>query len=100
MGWQTVVWGCAILLFVTGDVATTAVGLELGLVETHPVGQTVLSSWGIAGLLALKALAVTGLWALAVAVRDDWAVGVPLGLAALGATLTAYNSLLIASVAA
>lgn len=97
---HAILWTLATALFVVGDLTTTAVGLELGLVETHPIGQSVIASAGPLGLLVPKLVAVGLCGALYVVVgrwRPRWAVGIPLGLAALGATLTAYNWLLLSS---
>lgn len=97
-------WGLGIYLFVVGDLATTAAGLRLGLSETHPVGQQLLATAaGPTALLVPKLLAVALCAALYVAVSrrsETWAVGVPVGLALTGAALTAWNGLLIVSVAA
>lgn len=62
------------------DIATTAYGLSVGLVERNPVIRHALESFGLAALAVAKAGAV----AFALAVRYAWpecALVVPLGLA-------------------
>lgn len=97
-------WGLGVYLFVVGDLSTTAVGLRLGLSETHPVGQQLLATAaGPTALLVPKLLAVALCAVLYVAVgrrSETWAVGVPVGLALTGAALTAWNGLLIMLTAA
>lgn len=93
-------WYLGVALFVAGDIVTTSIGLELGLVETQPVARAALASMGTAGLVALKlwaVVALVALYALVSRYRPRWAVGIPLGLVATGTALTAYNSLLIAA---
>ncbi|WP_254769502.1 DUF5658 family protein [Salinilacihabitans rarus] len=48
-----------------GDVVTTFLGLRLGLAESNPIARGAIDGWGMAGMFALKGLAV----AVAVACR-------------------------------
>lgn len=41
-----------------GDIVTTFVGLHLGLAESNPVARNAIYSYGLAGMIALKALAI------------------------------------------
>ncbi|WP_247731289.1 DUF5658 family protein [Halovivax limisalsi] len=41
-----------------GDVATTLVGLELGLAESNPIARSAIDGWGVLGMLTLKAGAI------------------------------------------
>ncbi|ELZ05784.1 hypothetical protein [Natrialba aegyptia] len=47
-----------VTLTVVGDLATTAVGLQLGLVESNPVGRAAIEGYGLVGILTLKAFAI------------------------------------------
>ncbi|WP_293032521.1 DUF5658 family protein [Natronococcus sp.] len=47
-----------VVLSLVGDVVTTFVGLQLGLAESNPIARNVIYSHGLAGMLALKAVAV------------------------------------------
>ncbi|WP_049923092.1 DUF5658 family protein [Halopiger djelfimassiliensis] len=40
------------------DIVTTVVGLRLGLAESNPVARGALEGYGLAGMIALKAVAV------------------------------------------
>ena len=51
---ERLLWG-VVALSLIGDVATTLVGLHLGLVEANPVARSAVDGWGLAGLFALKA---------------------------------------------
>jgi len=85
-------WACAVVLFVGGDLATTLVGLRLAAVtETAPVAAAAVAAYGFGSLVALK-LATVGVagaaWRLA---PDPASAGIPLGLAALGGVVSAWN---------
>ncbi|WP_160067226.1 DUF5658 family protein [Natronorubrum halalkaliphilum] len=45
-------------LSLVGDIVTTFVGLHLGLAESNPVARSAIEGYGLAGMLALKALAI------------------------------------------
>ena len=47
-----------VALSLVGDVVTTFVGLHLGLHESNPIARSAIESWGLAGMLGLKAAAV------------------------------------------
>lgn len=64
--WQSLttpgfIWGfCALCLaMVVGDLVTTVYGLNIGLREQNPFVVAVLSSYGVAGLVGLKLIAVS-----------------------------------------
>lgn len=91
-------WLVAVLLFGVGDVATTAVGLSVpGVIETDPVALWFLERFGFASLLGLKAAAFGACYVLWVLVPSPHCWGVPLGLAVVGVSVTAWNSLVVAT---
>ncbi|WP_143823947.1 DUF5658 family protein [Natronorubrum thiooxidans] len=45
-------------LSLVGDVVTTFVGLHLGLAESNPVARSAIEGYGLAGMLALKGVAI------------------------------------------
>ena len=47
-----------VALSLIGDVATTFVGLHLGLAESNPVARTAIEGYGVPGILVLKGVAV------------------------------------------
>ena len=85
----------AIALFVVGDSVTTAIALEMGASEQHPVARAVLSMGGTAGMVVYKC-AITAIFiGLSKTVPASWRVGVPIGLSILGAALTVWNGWVI-----
>lgn len=50
-------WAVALAALV-GDLATTIVGLEMGLTESNPVAAGFIEDFGYVGMVALKAAAV------------------------------------------
>ena len=42
-----------------GDIVTTFVGLHLGLAESNPIARSAIDGWGVIGMIALKAGAVS-----------------------------------------
>lgn len=43
----------------TGDLVTTFIGLQVGAVELHPVGSTIIQNLGFAGVVAAKGTIVS-----------------------------------------
>ena len=89
-------WLAAIALYVLGDIATTAVGLNIGAVETNPAALALIGAIGLwPSMLLLKAAVVTllgGLWACS---PQEWRVVVPATLAVLGGVVVAINSYVV-----
>ncbi|WP_049928255.1 DUF5658 family protein [Halopiger goleimassiliensis] len=54
---ERLLWGLVALSLI-GDVATTFLGLHLGLAEANPVARSAIDGYGLVGMLALKAVAV------------------------------------------
>lgn len=92
-------WTAAVALWVVGDLATTWLGLRLGAVERHPAAAQAIEAGGPAVLLPMQ-LAALALFVAAyvslgsVGVRER--VGIPIGLALLGAAIVANNAAVIA----
>lgn len=93
-------WVLGVAWYGVGDAATTLYGLTRtthSIAEAGPVAGVAFSAYGAAGIVSLK-LAVFVLAAVAwrLAPRPQ-AVGVPLGLAAFGVLVTAWNAFVILS---
>ncbi|MFT4945699.1 MAG: hypothetical protein ACI9K3_001649 [Halovenus sp.] len=89
-------WLLAILLYVCGDVLTTAVGLwYTPLVEVGPLPEFLLVEFGVGAVAGLKLgiLALfAGVWRL---LPRPVSAGVPLGLSLVGYLVTLWNGTLI-----
>lgn len=90
-------WLGSVLFFGVGDVATTSVGLRVArVVEAGPVVAPVVEEHGTAGMLLVK-LGVFGVCYLAYRrVPAPSRLGIPIGLAACGVLVSAWNLLVIA----
>lgn len=94
-------WSVSIVLWVVGDALTTIVGLQLGAVERSPLAAIAIGEFGLLSILLLKllALGLFGILYLSVRRRKEvWSIGIPVGLALLGAAVTAHNSVTLARV--
>lgn len=89
----SLLWGSAIALYGVGDIVTTLMGLQTaGVNEAHPVSASILGAYGPAGMVATKAVVIgVAMWASKNVVPREWAVGVPVGLSALGALIVMNN---------
>ncbi|APW99779.1 hypothetical protein CHINAEXTREME_19275 [Halobiforma lacisalsi AJ5] len=87
-----------VALSLVGDIATTFVGLHLGLTESNPVANSAIDGYGLGGMLALKAAAVgVGLACRPLLPRPYRSI-VPAGLALPWTVATMLNLALIATV--
>lgn len=78
------------------DLATTALALSLGAPEQSPGGAAVLAAAGVAGLVALKLLAIAFVWFL----DEVWPVvgrGVGGGLACVTTAAVTWNVVMLGS---
>lgn len=92
----TVLWVLAVLAFGAGDLATTLMGLNVaGVTEVGPVAGPLFSSLGPAGVVALKLVSLVGFYGIWRLIPHPHAVGVPLGLAAVGIVVTCWNLVVI-----
>lgn len=92
--WQ--LWLCALVWFGIGDVATTAVGLQVpGVVEAHPLAARSFERTVVGTVVGLKTMAFGGCYVLWRWTPRPYRVGVPLGLILLGASLTVWNTVIL-----
>lgn len=94
---DTVAWLAAVALYVLGDMATTAVGLQIGAVEKNPAALALIGTVGLwPAMLLLKAsvLALVGLlWVLS---PREWRAVAPATLATVGAAVVVINGRVLA----
>lgn len=95
---SSLLWVFAILIFGVGDVVTTAAGLSLGAVESHPLSKLILGVAGVPGMIAWKAITLAAFVGFAALVPREWRVGVPIGVVLWGAVITTWNLLVVAHV--
>jgi hypothetical protein len=90
---HAVLWA-VILLTTAADIVLTLVGLAAGLPEGNPVVRSLVSSFGPAGLFAVKFAAMCWLvagWAL----LSDWKASVFLGLFAAVTSLVVLTNAVV-----
>ncbi|WP_226043313.1 hypothetical protein [Natrinema sp. DC36] len=86
------VWLLAVALFGIGDTATTMYFLSTSVAtEGNPLVAPALEAVGLWILIPWKTAAIGLFYGLYRLVPDDMAIGVPIGLALLGAALTVWN---------
>ncbi|WP_246999573.1 DUF5658 family protein [Halosolutus gelatinilyticus] len=91
-------WGLVVVSLL-GDVVTTFVGLQLGLAESNPIARGAIDSHGLAGMFALKAVAIgIGLVCRPMLPAEYRAI-VPAGLALPWTAAVFINIYMIATVA-
>lgn len=91
-------WTLAVTFFVVGDLVTTSIGVSSGqIAEVGPLGDPIVSRYGLPGMVALK-LVVIGLSYLAwrVVPAPD-RIGIPLGLLLVGVLVTVWNIFVVFS---
>jgi hypothetical protein len=89
-------WLLALVFFGAGDVLTTSVGLAVpGVVEAAPIARALILEYGVAAMVGLKLLAFAACVALWRAVPRPYCRGVPVGLAALGVSVTLWNTAVV-----
>ncbi len=90
-------WLAAIVLYVVGDISTTAVGLNIGAVETNPAALALFEAVGLwPAMLLLKAVVMALLGVLWVCSPEEWRVVVPATLSVVGAVVVANNGHVLA----
>lgn len=89
-------WAAGLALFVGGDMATTAIGLQLGAVESNPAGAGLISTLGLwPAMLVGKAASASlfgaawAMWSLWVGAADR--VVIPILMAWTGGIVMAIN---------
>ena len=93
---QWTLWVAAFLLYGVGDTVTTVSGLRSdGVAEAGPVAFHAIESFGVPGLLLLKAaffVCSVAVWWL---FRSPGRVAVPRALAVTGAIITGWNLIVL-----
>ena len=93
-------WVLAVAFYGVGDLLTTLVGLYGGrAAEAGLVASVLVEGHGPVAVLPLKLGSLLLFYLLWRAVPRPHSVGVPLGLAALGVLLTAWNALVLLGLA-
>jgi len=94
-------WLAAVALFVLGDVATTAVGLNIGAVESNPVALAAFDTLGLwPAMLLLKAVVLGSVGLLWACSPEEFRAVVPTTLAVWGAAVVSINSYVVGVVLA
>ncbi len=96
-GLEHVLW-LAVALALVGDIATTLLGLHLGLVESNPIASGAIAAGGLPVMVALKAGAVGVGLACRPLLPRAYAPVVPACLAGPWLCATAYNLYLLSIV--
>lgn len=91
----THLWVLAVLFYGVGDLATTLVGFQQPAVAEVGVLAAALSAHGAAGFVALKTASFLLFGLFWVVIPDPYRIGIPLGLAVLGAVVTAWNTVVL-----
>ena len=90
-------WFVAILLYGLGDTATTYVGLSTaGVAEAGPVAGPLMEAYGRRALLAVKVVLFALFFAAWRSLRPPVRAAIPLALVVVGATVTAWNLVVVA----
>lgn len=86
-----IIWIVAVATFVFGDSLTTWYGIErVGLIEYNPAAKSILGQ-GYLYMVAVKLGITIGAYVAYKIVWKSVRIGIPLGLAALGVAVTAWN---------
>lgn len=95
---QHLVWLAAVVLYGIGDTVTTLWGLSSGgVAEAGPVVAPLMESYGPLVLLGVKAAVFASFYLVWRAVRTPGRVAIPLALATVGAAVTAWNLVVVAT---
>jgi hypothetical protein len=95
-GHTSELWVLAVAFYGIGDLLTTLVGLYGGrATEAGIVAAALVEGFGVAAVIPLKLGSFLVFYLLWRAAPEPGSVGVPLGLAALGILLTAWNALVL-----
>lgn len=92
----TVLWAL-VLGFALADTLLTVVGLELGLSEANPVARSMLSMFGVAGLVLLKGVSLGLLAAIVRTIPGRFEAAALLGFCLPQAAATGVNVTLVLS---
>lgn len=91
-------WGAVVLFFVVGDLVTTAVGLSTDVArEAGPLVGVVIERYGLLATVPIKLAFVAAFAVVWKVLPERYATGVPLGMAAVGVVVTAWNAAILAA---
>lgn len=89
-------WQATIVFFVVGDLVTTFAGFQLRqVVEAGPLAAWIVNTHGVMFIVPLKLGVMAAFYGVYCVVPGPHCIGVPLGLAALGLVVTAWNGAVI-----
>ena len=92
VSWDRRLWVAALAFFGVGDAATTYFGLHATNVkEVGPFVTPVVEAYGIGAVIGVKALTLLLAYAGYRIAPSPINIGIPLGLAVLGAVVTTWN---------
>jgi hypothetical protein len=95
-GYTPEIWALSVAFYGVGDLLTTLIGLYGGrATEAGVVAAALVEGYGIAAVVPLKLGSLLLFYLLWRVAPRPHAVGVPLGLAALGGALTAWNAFVL-----
>ena len=93
---QEHLWGAAVATFGVGDILTTHYGLTLdGVNEDNPVAEAFLDAGGTEAMVTVKVVVFLAAFVAYHNVPEEYADGIPLGLALLGAWVVWHNTAII-----
>ena len=85
-------WLMACIFFGVGDVVTTSIGVGIGgVTESNPFVAPLLQQYGVSALSALKLGMMGGCYLVWRQLSRPHCVGIPLGLAIVGVSITMWN---------
>lgn len=91
-----VLWSLAVAFFIVGDLVTTSVGVSSGqIAEVGPLGDPIVSRYGLPGMVALKLVVVCLSYLAWRIVPAPDRIGIPLGLLLVGVLVTFWNSFVV-----
>lgn len=89
---QADLWIAGILCFGVGDLLTTVAGLQVaGVIEGNAVPALLVERYGVGALFGLKLIGLGACYVLWRVSPRPYNLGIPLGLALLGAVVTLWN---------
>lgn len=91
MSRKPLVWLTAIGLFVVGDIATTAYGLQVGAVESNPTVSALYGRPGVVEMLVAKAVVVGFVLSGVRLLVEEYRLYPPVTLALLGLLIVGWN---------
>lgn len=93
------IWIAAILLYGVGDTVTTFWGLSTGgVAEAGPIARPLIETYGRLALVGIKAIVFPAFYLIWRLLRTPGRVAVPFALAFVGAVVSVWNLLVIASI--